>query len=118
MINYIIYFLTMYGLTNLLVFGSGPFDILVKFREKCREILPTLGDMLDCPMCTSANLGWIACLVNIILLPTISLTPFNLLLGGGYNLILLKIFGDLCITSGVIWLIHTLQEALERLNNN
>jgi hypothetical protein len=28
------------------------------------------------------------------------------------------IFGDLCITSGAVWLINTVQEVLERTNVN
>lgn len=110
----IIYILTAYGLTNLLVFGTGPFNILTKLREFAGNLLPTLGDMLDCMMCTSANVGWIASALNIIYLPDLALTPFNLILEDT-SLWYLIIPLDLCFTSGTVWLIHTFQEALERI---
>lgn len=110
----LIYILTTYGLSNLLVYGSGPFNILGKFREVCGKILPTLGEMLECMMCTSTNVGWVLSLVNILLLPTIKLTPFNILIEDG-NLWLLIIILDACFTSGTTWLIHTCQETLESI---
>lgn len=112
----IIYFLMTYGLTNLLVFGTGPFDILSKMREWCDEHITTVGDMLKCMMCTSTNVGWIFSLFNLIFLPSLPLTPFNLIIEDP-SLWYLIIVLDACVTSGVVWLIHTLQEALERWNN-
>ena len=62
----LLYTIAAYGLTNLLVYGTGPFDMLVHFRRLCGRILPTLGDMLECMMCTSANVGWIVSALNLI----------------------------------------------------
>jgi hypothetical protein len=112
----LLYILFAYGLTNLLVYGTGPFDILEKFRNLSRKILTTLGDMLNCMMCTSTNIGWIVSLLNILLLET-PLTPMMILYGDLIPWYVI-IFGDACITSGAVWLIHTLQEALERSNQN
>ena len=53
-------------------------------------------------------------LLNILFIST-PLTPMMIL----YNTVLpwyIIIFGDLCITSGSVWLINTVQEALERSN--
>ena len=115
MINILVYILYSYGLTNLLVYGSGPFDILVKFRALCRRILNTLGDMLDCMMCTSTNVGWIMSLLNILFIK-IPITPMMILYGGALPWYAIMI-GDACITSGAVWLIHTFQEMMERLAN-
>jgi hypothetical protein len=114
MISIIMYVLFAYGLTNLLVYGTGPFDVLSKFRQFARRMLNTLGDMLDCMMCTSTNVGWIVSLLNILFI-SVPLTPMMVL----YSSVLpwyIIIFGDACITSGAVWLIHTLQEYLERSN--
>lgn len=115
MINILIYILFAYGLSNLLVYGSGPFNMLTKFREICGSILKTLGDMLNCMMCTSANIGWITSLLNILLIST-PLTPMMILYGGMIPWYVI-VFGDLCITSGAVWLLHTLQEYMERADN-
>jgi len=115
MIGIVIYILFAYGLTNLLVYGTGPFEILTKFRKLARRILNTLGDMLDCMMCTSTNVGWIVSLLNILFV-SIPLTPMMILYGNVLPWYII-IFGDACITSGVVWLIHNIEEALERSNN-
>lgn len=110
------YIIMAYGITNLLVYGSGPFDVLIKFRELCGNILKTLGDMLDCMMCTSTNVGWILSLINIVLLPSIPFTPFNILFNDTTLWYLIIPF-DACITSGAVWLLHTFQETLESITN-
>lgn len=114
MINIIIFILFAYGLSNLLVFGMGPYDVLDWIRNTAKKVFGKLGNMLDCMMCTSANIGWVASLLNILFIST-PLTPMMIL----YDTILpwyIIIFGDLCITSGAVWLINTVQEALERSN--
>lgn len=116
-IIFITYFLAAYGLSNLLVYGTGPFDILSKMREWCDNHIPTVGDMLQCMMCTSTNVGWILSLFNLIVLPTLPFTPFNIIIDDT-SLWYLIIFLDASASSGIVWLLHTLQEALERWNNN
>ena len=116
MINILIYILFAYGITNLLVYGTGPFNMLAKFRELARKILNTLGDMLDCMMCTSTNIGWVVSLLNILLIP-VPLTPMMILYGNVLPWYVI-IFGDACITSGAVWLLHNLEEMMERINSN
>lgn len=111
-----LYIFFAYGLSNLLVYGSGPFDILQKNRDFCNKHIPVLGKMLECMMCTSANIGWIASCINMLFLPSIKLTPYFTLIGDtSYWFVI--IFLDLAFTSGVVWLIHTFQEMLERAFN-
>jgi hypothetical protein len=107
-----LYIIAAYGLTNLLVFGTGPYNMLGGFRKLARKVSYTLGDMLDCMMCTSANVGWILSLLNLLLFPTLPLTPFNIALNNP-SLWYIIIPADLCFTSGIVWLIHTVQERLE-----
>ena len=114
MIKIIVFILFAYGLSNLLVFGMGPYDVLDWIRSTVKKVFGKLGNMLDCMMCTSANIGWVVSLLNILFIST-PLTPMMIL----YNTVLpwyIIIFGDLCITSGAVWLINTIQEALERSN--
>ena len=115
MINIFIYILFAYGLSNLLVFGMGPYDLLEWVRKTAKKVFGKLGNMLDCMMCTSANIGWVASLLNIVFIPTIPLTPMMVLYSGLIPWYIIM-FGDLCITSGAVWLINTVQEAIERSN--
>ena len=112
----LIYILFAYGLSNLLVFGMGPYDILDWIRKTFKKIFGKLGNMLDCMMCTSANIGLFASLLNILCL-SMPITPMNIVYWGLLPWYVI-IFGDLCITSGSVWLINTLQEYLERGNQN
>ena len=116
MIGIVIYILFAYGITNLLVYGTGPFNMLSKFRELARKILNTLGDMLDCMMCTSTNVGWIVSLLNILFIG-VPLTPMMILYGSLLPWYII-IFGDACITSGSVRLLHTCQEMMESITNN
>ena len=115
-IRLFLYIVFAYGLSNLLVYGTGPFQVLVRFRVLARKILETLGDMLDCMMCTSANIGWIVSALNLLFLP-VAVTPMLLAYGNSIPWYV-TVFGDMCITSGSVWLIHTAQEALERSNSD
>lgn len=105
-----------YGLSNLLVYGSGPFNILGKIREKSYEILPTIGEMLECMMCTSTNIGWFISLIDILFIKTLNITPFNILIDND-SLWYIIIPMDAFITSGCVWLLHTAQEMLESITN-
>lgn len=114
-INVFVYLLFAYGLSNLLVFGMGPYDVLDWIRTTAKKVFGKLGNMLDCMMCTSANIGWVVSLLNYFFI-SVPLTPMIIL----YGTLLpwyIVIFGDLCITSGAVWLINSIQEALERSNN-
>jgi hypothetical protein len=51
------------------------------------------------------------------LLPTLKLTPFMLLLSGSAPWWVIMIL-DGFFASGVVWLIHTFQEAMERSGNH
>lgn len=116
MLNILMYLLFSYGLSNMLVFGMGPYDLLDRIRIYSKKIFGKLGNMLDCMMCTSANIGWVVSLLNILFLPTISLTPMMILYGSILPWYVL-IFGDLCITSGAVWIVNAIVEALERSNS-
>lgn len=108
------YIFLAYGLSNLLVYGMGPFDILDRLREFSYKISLALGKMLECMMCTSTNIGWIFSLIDILFLTNVNLTPFNIIINDDmlwYFIIPLDAF----FTSGSVWLIHTFQEMLESI---
>jgi hypothetical protein len=109
--------LMMYGLSNILVYGSGPFNILNKIRLFCSSHLTVIGEMLECMMCTSTNIGWIFSLLNVCFFPSLPLTPFMNIIYNVSDYWLLIIVLDAFFTSGAVWLIHSFQELLESLTN-
>ena len=110
------YLLAAYGLCNVLVYGTGPFDIILKIHSLAGKVHHTFSDMLECMMCTSTNFGWIFSLFNVLVVPFVPMTPMMVLFGTSSPW-WLTVFMDTFITTGAVWLIHTLQESLESISN-
>jgi hypothetical protein len=100
-----------YGACNVMVFGSGPFRIFERIRELADDINEHLGQMFSCMMCLPTNFGIICSLVNWFLIP-IAFTPFNLVFAGT-GFWWLAMLCDGAFTSGIVWLINTIQEYFE-----
>lgn len=106
------YCLVAYGLSNMMVFGSGPFRIFEHIRNISNAIGEHFGQLFTCMMCFPANFGWVMSVIDWFLLPKIAITPFNIILAGtGYWWLALLL--DCCFTSGVVWLIHHFEEYFE-----
>ena len=100
----------------MMVFGSGPFKIFEKTRSWSNNISPHFGTLFSCMMCLPANIGWIVSLIDWFLLPTIAITPFNIMLIGT-NLWWVALLGDCCLTSGAVWIIHNIESFFESIAN-
>ena len=116
LVEIICYVVMVYGLCNILVYGSGPFDVLIKFKNWCEYHCSMIYNMLQCMMCTSTNIGWIFSLINILCFPMLHFTPATILFGDLKLWYLIIIF-DAFLTSGSVWLIHTIQETFESITN-
>lgn len=111
MIALIIYTLTAYSISNIIVHGS----IFEWWRSFCDKWSPKiLGKLFRCMMCLPAWIGFILAHV-IIEVPQLSeamgmgdLTQINGLM------VYITIFMTGMYTSGSTWLIHTVQEYFER----
>ena len=117
MSNWLIVFLyciAVYGFSNMMVFGSGPFRIFEHIRNITSKISEHFGSMFTCMMCFPANLGWVFSLIDWFLVKNIAFTPFNLLLIGT-NLWWLALILDCFFTSGVVWLIHNVESFFENI---
>jgi len=117
MSNWLIVFLyciAVYGFSNMMVFGSGPFRIFEHIRNITSKISEHFGSMFTCMMCFPANLGWVLSLIDWFLVKNIAFTPFNLLLIGT-NLWWLALILDCFFTSGVVWLIHNVESFFENI---
>lgn len=110
-----LYFLMVYGLCNILVFGEGPLGIVSKIRNFVMKYLSNLINM-ECMICLPTTIGMVLSLLNIFLLPQLPLTPFFYIINNVQYWYLITSC-DMFITSGVVWLLHSLQEYWESTTN-
>lgn len=111
------YSIMVYGMCNIIVFGSGPFKIFEWIRYWSNEIGEHFGQLFSCMMCLPTNIGVILSIINWFLIP-VAFTPFNILFGGMTGLWWLAAIFDGAFTSGVVWLIHHIQEYFENTVGN
>ena len=112
-----IFSLAVYGISNTIVFANGPFHIFKKMHEYLEKTHPMLNEGLSCMICCPWWTGMIISAINILFFPIFPITPMNYVISDKM-LFPFIIFLDGAIGSGINWLIHTLQESLERSNNN
>ena len=105
------YILFSYGITTMLIYFNGPFDIIEYFRKTMDAIHPKLGELFQCPFCLSTWIGGLFSIINYLWIP-IKITPFNMILAGS-GLWWLIIPMDSFLTCGTVWLLHVLDEYLE-----
>ena len=106
-----------YSISNHFVYAHGPVHIYDKMRELANKIHSNLGELFSCMICFPTWVGFILSAANSLLVPTLKLTPLMLLLGGVAPWWVIMIL-DGFFASGIVWLIHTAQEAMERSNAN
>lgn len=106
-----LYSIVAYGACNVIAFGSGPFRIFERLREWADGISEHFGSLFGCMMCLPTNFGLLCSLFNWFLIP-IAFTPFNIVFAGT-SLWWLAMLCDAAFTTGIVWLIHTVQEHIE-----
>ncbi len=112
-----IFSFAVYGISNTIVFANGPFHIFRKMHEYLEKSYPMLNEGLSCMICSPWWIGMFLSAINILFFPQFAITPMNYAILNKF-LFPFIIFIDGAIGSGINWLIHTVQEALERSNNN
>lgn len=106
-----------YSGTQMLVYLNGPFHIFEKFRQIMQDTNDQLGELVSCEACTSTWMGFFISAINLIIIPSIAFTPFNIILGG-HGLWWLIIFLDGMFGSGVAWLLFRLEDYLTNNTKN
>lgn len=109
----LVYILTCFGLCTILIDSIGPWHVFEKCHTWMEKHTPMLGELFSCYICLPTWVGLIASILNIILMPYFSITPFNILLYGIMPWYVIAPL-DAMFTSGSIWLIHTFQSAVEK----
>jgi len=97
----IIFIFICYGASNIMVFSS----LFKKWREFWIRVSPNFfGDLFVCMICLP--FWWGVILSLIVFSPAITYL--------GISSIILGVFLDGCLASGMVWLIHTIQESIEK----
>lgn len=107
----ILFLLVTYGISNIIVYNTIP--IWEKIYNFIYKISPHyLGKIFSCMMCLPTWVGFSLSFLFI----KMDYEEFSPFMHFGINNIWLAIFLDGCIASGATWLLHTMQETLERIN--
>ena len=110
-----IFSIVAYGISNHFVYAHGPMHIYDWIRDTASKIHSNLGELFQCMICFPTWIGFILSAANSFFLPYAELTPGMIMLGTFAPWWIIMIL-DGFFASGIVWLIHTLQEALERSN--
>ena len=70
-----------------------------------------LAELVSCEACTSTWVSFFLSALNLIIIPSVAFTPFNLILAG-HGLWWLIILLDGLFGSGVSWLLFRIEDAL------
>ena len=111
-----LYCIAAYGISNMMVFGSGPFKVFEYIREWSSNISEHFGTLFSCMMCFPANVGLFISVIDWFFIKNFALTPFNILLFGT-NLWWVALIADCCFTSGIVWIIHNIESFFESIAN-
>ena len=111
-----IYCIAIYGISNMMVFSSGPFRIFERLRDLSNNISEHFGTLFNCMICLPANIGWIVSLIDWFFIDSVALTPFNIILFGT-NLWWLALIADCCFASGIVWITHNIESFFESIAN-
>ena len=109
----IVYLIMCYGIANTIIFANGPFHIFRHMHSFLDKRFSQLNELLSCFICLPWWLGIIFSALNWFLLPNLPVTPMNLIFGD-YIPWYFVVFFDGAFTSGGVWIIHTIQESLEK----
>ena len=115
-VTFLSYIFLSYGLSNIVVYSNGPFHIFEKWRNLSHNINEQFGELFTCMLCFSTWVGLALSLVNSLLLSSVAFTPFNIILGTVAPFWLIMIL-DMGFTSAVVWLLHQLEEMMEKTGN-
>lgn len=109
----LVYVITCFGICTILIESKGPWGIFDKWHEWMNKHTPMLDELFSCFICLPTWCGILFSALNMIFLPSFAITPFNILIGDRLPWWVI-ICLDGAFTSGAVWLIHTIQSAIEK----
>ena len=115
-LKFFAYIFFAYGLTEIMVYGRGPFGICEHIRRLAARISDGMGQLFSCPLCFSTWVGLVASLIDVTCFKSLAFTPFSVItLGlGGFWIGLLTVVLDMFFTAGIVWFLTRIEEWLEK----
>lgn len=107
------YIIFVFGTCELLIYFNGPFDIVERWRQFAHWVHPKFGELFTCFACLSTWVGIVFSIINYFFI-TVKFTPFNIIFEGTHYWWLI-IFMDAMFSCGTTWLLHQLEEMMERM---
>ena len=111
LVIFIIFCFTCYSFVNMLLYFSGPFGIFEHIRNIAGKISPRMGELFSCPACASTWVSFFLSALNLLIIPSVPFTPFNLILGSTGLWWLIILLDGLC-GSGTTWLLFKFEDFL------
>lgn len=108
---FLIFCFTCYSFVNLLIYFDGPFDIFAHIRNLAERISDKLAELFRCQACCSTWVAFFISALNLVFIPSIPFTPFNMILGETGLWWLIILLDGLC-GSGTTWLMFRLEDYL------
>lgn len=106
-----------YAISNQFVYAHGPMHMYDYIRATAAKIHPNLGELFECMICFPTWCGFALSAFNYWFCPTVLFTPMMILGYGAMPWWIIMLL-DGFFASGIAWLINTVQEALERSNQD
>ena len=115
-LTFFAYVFFAYGLTEIMIYGRGPFGVCEKIRQWASGVSDGLGQLFGCPMCFSTWVGTVSSFIDVVLLKNAAFTPFSIVFAscGGFWIGLLTIVLDMFFTSGIVWFLTRMEEWMEK----
>lgn len=111
LVIFIIFCFTCYSFVNMLLYFSGPFGVFEHIRNIAGRISPRMGELFSCPACASTWVSFFLSALNLLIIPSVPFTPFNLILSGTGLWWLIILLDGLC-GSGTTWLLFKFEDFL------
>lgn len=113
------YTVCAYALSEMMVFGRGPFGLFSGIRYIASKISRGMGELFSCMLCLPMWIGVMLSVINITLVPTIAFTPAMIIYGMPLSKgsIMFNVIADGLFTSGTSWLIYQIESFVESFTN-
>jgi len=105
-----------YGFSVIVTQSIGPFNIFFRLRLFAESVSDNFGMLFKCMTCFPTNLGIILSLLNWFLLPSIGLTPYNIIFEGNHEwyMCFVAALFDGCLTGGICHFIWNLDDYIDK----
>lgn len=113
------YAVCAYALSEMMVFGRGPFGLFSGIRQIASKISSGMGELFSCMLCLPMWIGIMLSVINIAFVPTLAFTPAMIVYGIPLSkgAIVFNVISDGLFTSGTCWLLFQIESFVENFAN-